>query len=135
MTHGIRWFGLAVSILICFSAAGLGSLVTTPKIPGWYAELAKPEWTPADWVFGPVWTLLYLMMVVAAWLVWQRKGFAGAKLPLTLFAIQLLLNILWSVLFFGLRRPALAAMEIIALWAAILATTIAFWTRSRWAAA
>ena len=133
MTQRTRWIGLVASIVICFAAAGWGNLVTTPKIPNWYAALAKPNWTPPGWIFGPVWTLLYLMMAVAAWLVWQQKGFAGAKLPLALFAIQLALNSLWSVLFFGLQRPGLAAIEIVLLWAAILATVIAFWLRSRWA--
>jgi tryptophan-rich sensory protein len=127
--------GLVGAILICFAAAGLGGLVTTPKIPNWYADLAKPDWTPPDWVFGPVWTLLYLMMAVAAWLVWRPSGFTGAKLPLALFGVQLALNSLWSVLFFGLQRPGLAAIEIVVLWAAILVTTVAFWSRSSWAGA
>ena len=122
--------GLAVFILVCFAAAGLGGIVTTPNIPTWYADLAKPAWTPPDWIFGPVWTLLYLMMAVSAWLVWRQTGFAGAKLPLGLFAIQLVLNSLWSVLFFGLQSPGASAVEIILLWAAILATLIAFWKRS-----
>jgi tryptophan-rich sensory protein len=125
--------GLFAAILICFAAAGLGGLVTTPQIPGWYADLAKPSWTPPDWIFGPVWTLLYLMMAVAAWLVWRQAGFREAKLPLALFAIQLGLNSLWSMLFFGLQNPGAAAVEIILLWAAILATLIAFWKRSPWA--
>ncbi len=73
------------------------------------------------------------MMAVAAWLVWRQTGFAGAKLPLALFAVQLALNSLWSVLFFGLQRPGLAAVKIVLLWAAILASLIAFWGRSRWA--
>jgi tryptophan-rich sensory protein len=72
-------------------------------------------------------------MAIAAWLVWRQAGFAGVKLPLTLFAIQLALNSLWSVLFFGLQNPGAAVVEIILLWAAILATLIAFWKRSRWA--
>ena len=127
------WLGLLVSVAICFAAAGLGGLVTTPKIPGWYADLAKPIWTPPDWIFGPVWTLLYLMMGIAAWLVWRQAGFTNAKLPLALFAIQLSLNTLWSVLFFGLQNPGAAAVEIIVLWVAILATLIAFWKRSKWA--
>jgi benzodiazapine receptor len=122
--------GLAVFVLICF-AAGLGGLVTSPQIPGWYADLAKPAWTPPDWIFGPVWTLLYLMMAIAAWLVWRQDGFAGVKLPLALFAIQLVLNSLWSVLFFGLQSPGAAAVEIVLLWVAILATLIAFWRRSK----
>jgi tryptophan-rich sensory protein len=131
MNQTTRWFGLVVSILICFAAAGIGSLATTPQIPGWYANLAKPTWTPPGWIFGPVWTLLYLMMAVAAWLVWRQAGFAGAKLPLALFAIQLALNSLWSVLFFGLQNPGAAAVEIILLWAAILATMVTFGRRSR----
>ena len=131
MNQTTRWIGLVVSILICFAAAGIGSLATTPQIPGWYANLAKPTWTPPGWIFGPVWTLLYLMMAVAAWLVWRKAGFASAKLPLALFGIQLALNSLWSVLFFGLQNPGAAAVEIILLWAAILATMITFWRRSR----
>lgn len=123
--------GLAVSIIVCFAAAGLGGIVTTPNIPTWYADLAKPAWTPPDWVFGPVWTLLYLMMAASAWLVWRQAGFASAKLPLALFAIQLVLNSLWSVLFFGLQSPGSAAVEIVLLWVAILATLIAFWRRSK----
>ena len=113
MTQRARWIGLIVSIFICFAAAGLGGLVTNPKIPNWYAQLAKPVWTPPDWLFGPVWSMLYLMMAIAAWFVWRPKGFAGAKLPLALFAIQLALNSLWSVLFFGFQRPGAAAVEIV----------------------
>jgi benzodiazapine receptor len=127
--------GLAVLVLVCFAAAGLGGLVTTPRIPTWYADLAKPTWTPPDWIFGPVWTLLYLMMAFSAWLVWRQAGFAGTKLPLALFAIQLVLNSLWSVLFFGLHSPGAAAVEIILLWAAILVTLLAFWKRSNLAGA
>jgi len=130
--HGI---GLAVFILVSFAAASVGSLVTTPSIPTWYASLAKPTWTPPDWIFGPVWTLLYLMMAVAAWLVWRPTGLVGAKLPLGLFAIQLVLNSLWSILFFGLQSSLGAFVEIILLWASILATMIVFWRRSRVAGA
>ena len=125
--------GLVVAIVICFAAAGLGGLVTSPNIPNWYADLAKPTWNPPDWIFGPVWSCLYLMMAVSAWIVWRQAGFAGAKLPLALFAVQLALNSLWSVLFFGLHSPGMAAVEIILLWMAILVTIITFWKRSRWA--
>ena len=125
--------GLAVFVLICFAAAGLGGLVTASAIPNWYAGIAKPTWNPPNWIFGPVWSCLYLMMAVSAWLVWRQAGLAVAKLPLALFAIQLALNSLWSVLFFGLHSPGMAAVEIILLWAAILATLIAFWKRSQWA--
>jgi tryptophan-rich sensory protein len=84
-----------------------------------------------DWIFGPVWTLLYLMMAVSAWLVWRQAGFAGAKLPRALFAVQLALNSLWSVLFFGLQNPGAAAVEIVLLWLAILATTVSFFRQSK----
>ena len=89
MNQTTRWIGLAVIVLICFAAAGIGSLATTPQIPGWYADLVKPAWNPPNWIFGPVWSCLYLMMAVAAWLVWRQAGFASAKLPLALFAIHL----------------------------------------------
>jgi tryptophan-rich sensory protein len=89
--------------------------------------LVQPALTPPGWVFGPVWTLLYIMMGVAAWLVWRRYGLAGAFWPLGLFILQLGLNALWSYLFFGLKNPGLAFLDIVALWLAILATLIAFW--------
>ena len=86
----------------------IGGAVTTQKIGNWYATLVKPSWNPPDWVFGPVWSILYFCMAVAAWLIWRQGGFAGAKLPLILFGVQLALNVLWSCLFFGLRSPGLA---------------------------
>ena len=125
--------GLAVLIVICFAAAGLGGLVTTANIPNWYAQLAKPTWTPPDWIFGPVWSCLYLMMAISAWLVWRQAGLASAQLPLGLFAVQLVLNSLWSILFFGLHSPGAALLDILFLWTAILATMVSFWVRSRWA--
>ena len=113
--------------MVCFAVAGLGGLATTPNIPNWYAGLAKPSWTPPGWLFGPVWSVLYLSMAVAAWLVW-RKG--NAVVPLILFAVQLAFNAAWSWLFFGLHNPGAAFVDIVLLWAAIVATTIVFWRRS-----
>jgi tryptophan-rich sensory protein len=122
-----QWIGLACAVAACFAAAGVGSLYTTPAIPVWYASLQKPAWTPPAWLFAPVWTLLYLMMSVAVWLVWRERGFgAGAAFPLTLFAVQLILNALWSIVFFGWKRPDLALVEIFFLWAAIFATMLSF---------
>jgi translocator protein len=118
--------GLAVALVVCFAAAGVGSVVTAPAIPVWYAGLNKPAWTPPNWLFGPVWTLLYFAMAVAAWLVWRARGFGGAAVPLGLFALQLALNPLWSFLFFGLRSPGAALFEIVLLWLSILATALAF---------
>ena len=114
-------------IVLCFVVAGIGGLVTTPSIPNWYSGLVKPSWTPPSWVFGPVWSVLYLCMAVAAWLVW-RKG--NALVPLTFFAVQLAFNAAWSWLFFGLHSPGAALIDIVLLWIAIAATTIAFWRRS-----
>jgi tryptophan-rich sensory protein len=97
-------------------------------MPGpWYESLVKPSWTPPSSVFGPVWTLLYIMMGIAAWLVWQRRAVAHVTVPLLLFAVQLILNGMWSYIFFGRQEPAVAFFEIVVLWAAILFTLVAFW--------
>jgi translocator protein len=126
--------GLVVSIAICFGAAGIGSMLTAPSINGWYATLIKPEWTPPNWVFGPVWSLLYLAMAIAAWLVWRGTGFPHAASALNLFAAQLVLNVCWSAIFFSAHRTGLAFAEILLLWLMILATMIAFRRFSRAAA-
>lgn len=119
-----EWVGLGAWLIVSYAAAVVGSQFT----PGeWYDRLAKPEWTPPSWLFGPVWTILYAMMGVAAWLVWREAGLAGAKVALGLFIAQLILNGAWSWLFFGLHRPDLALAEILVLWLLILATTGAFW--------
>jgi benzodiazapine receptor len=119
--------GLGVWIGICFVAAYVGAMFTTPSVPTWYSELAKPSWTPPSWIFGPVWSALYLMMALAAWLVWRRGGLAVASIPISLFMVQLGLNVMWSILFFGFHMPGIAFGEIVILWFAILATAIAFW--------
>jgi translocator protein len=121
------WLGLVGWIVLCFAAAGIGGAVTTPNIKNWYVLLAKPSWTSPDWLFGPVWSVLYLSMAVAAWLVW-RKG--NALVPMALFAVQLTFNLAWSWLFFGLHSPGAAFIDIILLWAAIAATMLAFWRQS-----
>lgn len=122
-----RWVVLALFVLVCFGIAGLGSIATASSIGQWYAELRKPAWTPPGWIFGPVWTALYAAMAVAAWLVWVRVGWPAAKGALGLFALQLILNAGWSWLFFGLRNPGAAAIEIVVLWVSILLTLLAFW--------
>lgn len=114
---------------VCFGAAWLGSWFTRPALTPWYAELAKPSWTPANWVFAPAWTTLFALMAIAGWLVWRQAGIGS--IPLKLFAIQLVLNVTWSGLFFGLKSPPAAMIEIVILWLAILATTIAFWRVDR----
>jgi len=126
-----QWLGLVVFLVICFAAAGIGGAITTPKIGTWYATLVKPSWNPPNWIFGPVWSALYLGMAVAAWSVWRQDGFAGAKLPLTLFGVQLALNVLWSCIFFGLEMPGVAFIEVLLFWASIAITMVAFWQRTR----
>ena len=120
--------GFIVLLIICFTAAGVGSLATSPKIEHWYASFAKPSWTPPDWIFGPVWSILYLSMAVAAWLVWRQCG--SVSIPLATFAIQLILNAAWSWLFFGLQNPGIAFIEILFLWTVIAATIMMFWQKS-----
>ena len=127
MSASRSMIGLVVSIAVSFGAGLVGSLFTARSVGGWYLALDKPAWTPPSAVFGPVWSLLYLLMGIAAWLVWRRGGFAAHPLALTLFASQLVLNAVWSFLFFGLRLPGAAFVEIVVLWALILATLIAFW--------
>jgi len=123
--------GLCGWLLLCFAAASLGAVF----MPGeWYAALRKPAWNPPGWVFGPVWSTLYTMMAVAAWLVWKRGGFAAQRRPLALFLAQLALNAVWTPLFFGLHRPGVAFAEIVLLWLAIAATLMAFRPVSRAAA-
>ena len=131
MTTARQVISLAVSVGICLGAAGIGSVLTRPSITTWYATLRKPSWTPPNWVFGPVWTVLYLSMAVAVWLVWRQAGFSHAKFPLALFAVQLALNVAWSGIFFGLRLPGVAFLGVALLWLFILSTTIAFWPVSR----
>jgi translocator protein len=122
-----HWLALVVLLILCFAVAGVGGLATAPSIPNWYGALAKPSWTPPSWVFGPVWSALYLSMAVAALLVW-RKDHAIA--PMVFFAVQLAFNAAWSWLFFGLHDPGAALMDIVLLWLAIAATMVVFWRRS-----
>ena len=128
--RSVQAAGLAGWLLVTFAAAALGNWATMSSVGDWYQTLERPHLTPPDWVFGPVWTLLYLMMAVAAWLVWRQGGWSGARVPLLLFIVQLALNTVWSVLFFGLQSPKLALGEIVVLWLMIAATTWAFWKRS-----
>jgi translocator protein len=123
--------GLLGILGVTFLVPGLGSLFTDPA---WYGTLARPAWAPPAWVFGPVWTVLYGLMAVAAWLVWRERGLAGARGALGLYAVQLALNAAWTPIFFGLRLPGLALLELGVLWVAIVATTVAFWRIRRVAA-
>jgi len=111
---------LAGFIVITFCAP----LLSIGSVPGeWYAALIKPEWNPPAWVFGPAWTLLYTLMAVAAWLVWRRVGFSR---PLAFYFVQLVLNAVWTPIFFGAHQLGWALAEIVVLWSAILLTLLSF---------
>ena len=117
-----------IAVAVPLVVGGLSGFATSGGVATWYPTLIKPSFNPPAWVFGPTWTLLYIMMGVAAYLVW-REGSAtpGVQAALTLFVVQIALNGLWSVLFFGMQQPGWALVEILALWLAILATMVLFW--------
>lgn len=117
---------LGTFLLIVYTVSTLGALTTIPAVRAWYPTLAKPAWTPPAFLFGPVWTSLYTMMAVAAWLVWTGPPTPARRAALIAFAVQLLLNCLWSPLFFGLHRIDLGLLDILLLWPAILLTLILF---------
>lgn len=128
MRTGHRLAALAGFVAVSLAAGAIGSLATAQAIPTWYPTLAKPAWNPPSWVFGPVWTTLYVLMGAAAWLVWQRsRGLREVRVPMALFALQLVLNAAWSLIFFGLHALGAAFVEILLLWLAILATLLSFW--------
>lgn len=119
---------LAAFVALTFSAAGISSAFAARSVRTWYVTLRKPVGNPPALYFGPVWTALYFLMAVAAWNVWRvGGGWDGASSAITIFLIQLALNAMWSVIFFGLRSPSWALIEIILLWTVVLATTILFW--------
>jgi tryptophan-rich sensory protein len=118
---------LAGFLGLCLGVQLIGGVLTGLSVGGWYETLSKPSWNPPGWVFGPVWTYLYLSMGFAAWLIWQRRTTANVRPALTVFAFHLIFNVLWSGLFFGLRNPLAAFIDIIILWLGIAATLVAFW--------
>ena len=121
-----EWGTLLFFILICEGAGALGSLFTAGSVATWYVTLVRPSFSPPNWVFGPVWGLLYLFMAIAVFLVWKKRGEG-----LMLFWAQLFLNALWSPLFFGLQNPLIALFDIVLLWMLILVTTFFFFRTSR----
>lgn len=120
------WLGLLGWLALCFAVAALGALASRDA-PAFYGQLDRPAWAPPGSVFGPVWTVLYALMAIAAWQVWRMRGWAGAARPLGLFVAQLVLNGLWSWLFFGWRLGALAFVDVLLLVALVAATAAGFW--------
>ena len=125
---GVQILGLLGFLAATAAAGALGAWATTPEVGGWYARLRKPSWTPPGWLFGPVWTLLYALMAIAAWRVWRRPDAKpdARKTALACWAFQLALNVGWSWIFFRAHQTGFAFVELVSLWLAILATTVAF---------
>ncbi len=130
---GRNLLGFVASLALSFSAAAVGGLGAADA-GTFYSQLVRPSWAPPGWLFGPVWSVLYTLMGVAAWLVWKRAGLAGAREALILFVIQLVANALWSWLFFAWHIGAAAFAEVLVLWLLIVATIRAFWRLRRLAA-
>jgi len=118
-----KWVKLIIAILFCQLAGVFGSIFTSSSIRTWYVELQKPFFTPPNWIFGPVWITLYTLMGIALYLVWDKKD----RVSISIFGFQLILNALWSLLFFGMQNPLYGLVEIIILWFAILITIVRFY--------
>jgi len=130
--RGVRSLaGLAAFVALGLAVGALGGMVTATSVGTWYQDLAKPPFNPPDRVFAPVWTALFVLMSMAAWRVWRQGGFAQSRAEMAAYFGQLALNLLWSVLFFGLRAPGWAFLEIFVLLGAIAATAVLFGRRDR----
>lgn len=126
------WVGVGLIAIAVAAVAAAGGAVTAASLQGdWYATLTKPAWTPPDAVFGPVWTVLYVMMAAAGALVWLARDREDVCCPLAGFALQLAANLAWSVLFFGLQSPVLAFLDVLVLWVLVGITTLHFFEASR----
>ena len=122
---------LAAFIALCLAVSAIGGWVTATSVGTWYQTLQRPSFNPPDWVFGPVWVTLYVMIAVAGWRVWRRRGLAAARREMVAYALQLALNLGWSFVFFGARMIGAAFAEILLLLAAIVVTAVLFWRADR----
>jgi translocator protein len=124
-------FKLVGALVVCQLAGIIGSLFTTPAISGWYETITKPSFNPPNWIFGPVWFTLFILMGIALYLILKKKKSKARTIALWLFAAQLILNTLWSIIFFGLQNPLFALIELILLLVVLIFTTIHFWKLNR----
>src|SRR5262245_33769174 len=124
-------FGVVVIVIACAAVPAISTAVSAPAVEGWYADVPKPSWTPPEWVFGPVWIALYAMMAVAASLVWLARDREDVCCALTAFGVQLALNLVWSICFFGLKNPLLGFLDVCLLWVTVAVTTAEFFLVSR----
>lgn len=138
LTLGVRFDHLAMMLqslpsllawVLGTSLAAIGGAVTAKAANEFYGILQKPSWAPPGWLFGPAWTLLYILMGTAAWRVWRQAGFAGAKVELSVYVVQLVLNMAWSYFFFVRRTGVGATIEVVSLWLSIAVTLVLFWRR------
>jgi len=127
--------GLAVFVILCLAVSAIGGAITVTSVDTWYQALHKPPFNPPDWVFAPVWTTLYILMAIAGWRVWCHTQSEARRRALTVFVVQLGLNLGWSFLFFGLQRTGMALLEIVVLLLVIIANTVLFWRIDRLAGA
>ena len=130
-TRGGEVRGLLAFVALCLGISAIGGWITAGSVATWYRTLQKPFFNPPDWLFAPVWTVLYLMIAVAGWRVWRAHGFAGARSAMAAYATQLALNLAWSFLFFGGRMIDVALAEIVLLFAAIIVNAVLFWRIDR----
>ncbi len=129
-----NWIKIILCITVCEAAGILGTVATSPNIPTWYASLNKPSFNPPSWLFGPVWTTLFALMGIALYLVVQKKiKTKQQKLAVTLFGLQLAVNVLWSFLFFGMHQPLWAFVDLVLLWLLIAACIVLFYRQNKWA--
>jgi len=122
-----KFFSLIFFIVVCNLAGAMGALLTATGEGSWYMNLVKPSFNPPGWLFGPVWTMLYILMGIAVWMIWQQKKDKKIKIALNLFWLQLVLNAIWTPVFFGLENTGVALGIIIVLWLVLLVTIIKFW--------
>jgi benzodiazapine receptor len=124
----MRWVSLALCVLVCLGVSALGALATDSDPGSWYEGIEKAPWNPPSWVFGPVWTVLYISIGVALWIIWRSRPSPRRSRALTIFAVQLLLNLAWSWLFFGLEQPLLALVDLAFLVGALVVLLrVAWW--------
>ena len=130
-----RWLPLTLFVLLAVGAGAIGAAATGTSVHTWYVGLSKPGWNPPDWIFAPIWTLLYLFMAVATWRVWKTGNPTSARRTVSLYSAQLSLNALWSILFFGPHRIGAALVDTTALLALLVVVLIRYWRADRTAAA
>lgn len=129
--HRTRVFALIAFMVLCLIISAFGGAVTATSVNDWYAALNKSFFNPPDWLFAPVWTVIYFMIAFSGWRVWLKTGIANAKGPFGLYAAQLALNLAWSFMFFGAQSPILGLIDVVILLAVIIANMIAFWKIDR----